>query len=105
MRHASLKQTATGPFGMGHGLNLVLHDDEIEQLEARLAISLVDRWGMVAGVPNGEDSSGQAKGRLMTVDELTDRAVATAEILIAKLRTRGHITKGVSIGDLNEATK
>jgi hypothetical protein len=53
---------------------LVIHDTEYPNFEARLAATLMERWGMVAGEPDGEDSAGRAKLRLSTPQELAQRA-------------------------------
>jgi len=46
-----------------------------------LAVEMVNRWGMVAGMPDGEDSSGRARLRLATPEELVDRAVEVSNLL------------------------
>lgn len=67
--------------------------------EAKLAADLIERWGLVAAMPDGEDSAGRAKLRLPTADELVTRAMFIAERLWAMARERGHI---VTLPDLNE---
>jgi UTP-glucose-1-phosphate uridylyltransferase len=56
-----------------------------------MAIDLVIKWGMVAAVCDGEDSCGRAKLRLMTPDELVDRAMETARQLTKALTDTGHM--------------
>lgn len=53
-------------------------------IEIRLATALVEKWGMVLGMEDGEDSSGRHKLRLATPGEVVDRAVATTKVLIAR---------------------
>ena len=65
--------------------------DRAESPIAKLAAEFCLRWGMVAGVPDGEDSSGRQKLRLATPDELIDRAVTTVEKLYTVLDDRGHL--------------
>jgi hypothetical protein len=65
------------------------HETEHLENEAKLAFSLVERWGMVAALPDGEDSSGRSKLRLMTVEELTERAFKTAESFFKYARDNG----------------
>lgn len=60
---------------------------------ARMATTMVEKWGMVTAESDGEDTSGRAKLRLSTPDELVTRAVDTAEKLIAALRERGHVVR------------
>lgn len=67
-------------------------DSEVPGTEARFAMALVERWGMVAGENNGEDSAGRSRLRLATPDELTDRAIAVTEALFSKMRGRGWFT-------------
>ncbi len=68
---------------------------------ARLATLMVEKWGTVAAEPDGEDSSGRAKVRLATADELVTRAVDVAEALVAKLRERGHVYKTPTYAEQN----
>ena len=71
----------------------VTHATEHYDIAARIAMGLVEKWGMVAGKPDGEDAAGRSKLALLDPDEVVDRAVVTAEGLVAKLRERGHIHK------------
>ncbi len=42
-------------------------------------MQLIDRWGMIAGAPDGEDSAGRAKCRLLRPEEVVARACVTAQ--------------------------
>ena len=64
---------------------------EHPNLEATLASEMVMKWGMVSGMPDGEDSSGRHKLRLATPDELTTRAVETAELLLKKMNDKNWV--------------
>lgn len=66
---------------------------EIANFEARLASNLIERWGVVVGMPDGEDSAGRQQGRLMTVEELVDRSVQTAAQAIEAFRKQGWMHK------------
>ena len=59
--------------------------------EATLAMGLIERWGMVAAIPDGEDSAGRQRLRLATPDELTTRAIETVQALYTGLRAAGMI--------------
>lgn len=59
--------------------------------EGALATEFVGRWGMVAATLDGEDSAGRAKLRLLTPEELVERALATSTLLYAELRIRGYL--------------
>jgi len=67
---------------------IVLHETEALTIEARLAATLVERWGMVAGTDGGEDSQGRAKLKLQSPTEVVARACETAELLMAEIRRR-----------------
>lgn len=69
-----------------------IHDTEAPTFEARLAISLVEKWGMVSGIEDGEDRSGRAKLRLMTPAEVIERAMSTSELLAAAIRDKKWMT-------------
>src|SRR5215207_3668850 len=44
-------------------------------MRARMAVALIEKWGMVAAIPDGEDSSGRQKLRMMKPKEMVERAV------------------------------
>jgi hypothetical protein len=56
---------------------------------AKIAIEMAQRWGMVAAIPDGEDTAGRQKLRLMTPAELAQRAVATTLALVIELTAKG----------------
>jgi hypothetical protein len=61
-------------------------------LEAQIAVTLVEKWGLVAGdLADGEDSAGRARIRLQTPKELVARAMETAALLVSALETHGWI--------------
>lgn len=70
-----------------------VHHNEtaVTNFVAATAAEMVNRWGMVAAEPAGEDSAGRAKLRLATPAELVDRAVRVAELLFDELVKRGHV--------------
>jgi hypothetical protein len=57
----------------------------------RVAVEMATRWGMVAAVPDGEDSAKRQKLRLMTPQELVDRAIESALALQIGLMAHGLI--------------
>jgi len=65
-----------------------MHEREVPDLQAKLALSFVEKWGMVSGTDAGEDGTGRAKIRLLTPREVVNRACETAEILVEELRSR-----------------
>lgn len=70
---------------------LRIHTPEQPDFKARMAIALVERWGMVAGIPDGEDSAGRTKLRLQTPNELVARACETADVLWRECLGRGWV--------------
>jgi hypothetical protein len=55
---------------------------------AELAMKLAESWGMIAGIPDGVDDAGRQKLRLMTPDEVVERATQTAEAIYTKLHEK-----------------
>lgn len=56
---------------------------------ASIAKEMAERWGMVAALPDGEDTSGRQKLRIMTPEELVERACTVAELLWLDFEKRG----------------
>jgi len=71
--------------------NVKVWNREHPEIEAKIAFSLVERWGLVAGVPDGEDSAGRQKLRLATNQELVDRACNVAALLVNRCRSNDWI--------------
>lgn len=59
--------------------------------EARMACLLIERWGMIAGKSDGEDSAGRAKLDLMPPAEVVERACETAQLAVAEFERRGWV--------------
>lgn len=70
---------------------IIIHRSKILQPVAEFAAHLVERWGMVAGQPDGEDSAGRAKIRLATPQEMVARAFSAAELVFAEAEKRGLV--------------
>lgn len=70
---------------------------------ARLAGVLIEKWALVAAAPDGEDSAGRAKARLLTPEELVDRAIAVSERFYEVMRARGHLVDLPDLNEINEA--
>ena len=69
---------------------------------ARFAASFIERWGAVAAIPDGEDSSGRQALRMMTPQELVNRACETADLLFAGLIKAGW---AVEVPEAEEVSK
>lgn len=56
----------------------------------KIALELLTRWGMVAGMDIGrEDTAGRAVMELMPVEEVVDRAVSMAKLFVQRLENDG----------------
>lgn len=81
------------------GKDVRLYKTEVFDEVAGFASALIERWGLVAAMPDGEDSSGRARLRLPTTDELVKRAFDIAEATFAEAAARSHV---IPLPDLNE---
>jgi hypothetical protein len=75
-------------------------DTEAAEWEARLACALIERWGLVAAMPDGEDAAGRAKLRKLAPAELVMEACETAQLAVAEFRKRGWVVKLPGLADL-----
>lgn len=84
--------------------HLLVHDQVAET-----ALQMMSRWGTVAAIPDGEDSSGRSKLRLQTPEELTEYAFAAAEAFWKRAHELGHVFRlpeaAVRTAMLDEARK
>lgn len=96
-----VRQVAQDRYGLRNSHNqIVLHETEHANMEARIAIALMERWGMVAAMEDGEDSAGRAKLRLSTEEEVVKRACDCAEMAVEEFRRRGWMVPGPSWDEL-----
>jgi hypothetical protein len=66
------------------------HAKHMPDMRARLACTLIEKWGMVAAtVADGEDSAGRSRMRLLTPAEVVGRACETAERAIEEMHRLG----------------
>jgi hypothetical protein len=70
--------------------------------EARLAMALIQRWGMVTCLPDGEDSAGRAKFTIMPPRDVVNRACEVAERAIQRFNDCGWM---VDLPSSEEAEK
>jgi hypothetical protein len=70
--------------------------------EARLAMVLIERWGMVTCLPDGEDSAGRAKFTIMPPRDVVNRACEVAERAIQRFNDCGWM---VDLPSSEEAEK
>lgn len=74
-------------------------------LQAKLAMAMVERWGAVAGVPDGVDAAGRQKLKLQTPAELVARACDTANQCIEAFRDRNWLLTLPAPKDIPHTTK
>lgn len=61
-------------------------------MEGKIALAMVERWGLVQGQEDGEDSSGRAKLKLMVPEDVVARAMTVTELFITAVRSRNWTT-------------
>jgi hypothetical protein len=72
-------------------VRFISHETYALSARARFAMECIIRWGMFAGVPDGEDHAGRAKGRNATPDEIAHRACETAQTAFEEFERRGWL--------------
>ncbi len=70
---------------------LILHNRKIPDARAVFAMQVIERWGMVAAIEDGEDSAGRQKLRLATISELVERAVQVSAAAFELFESRAWI--------------
>src|SRR5687767_8846104 len=73
------------------GTDVAICRTEVPNEQGELARDLISRFAIIAATPDGEDSSGRQKLRLMTEEECVDRAVHIAALAWEEFRERGWI--------------
>lgn len=56
---------------------------------AHFAMACIEKWALIAGEPDGEDSAGRTKTRRMTPVELVDHACSVTARAFAEFAQRG----------------
>jgi|SRR5215207_1790089 len=79
-------------------LNSLVHAN----FRARMATALMEKWGLVAGVPDGEDTTGRSKLRLLSPKEIVERAVETADMAVSTFERLGWLDRLPSISEMEE---
>jgi hypothetical protein len=70
---------------------LTIHSLQMPDQVAATALQMIERWGCIAAVPDGEDRAGRSRLRLQTPDELATYAFKAAEAFWAKAHELGHV--------------
>jgi hypothetical protein len=71
--------------------DVIVFNKIVSDPRAKLAEEFVVKWGLVAAAPDGEDSAGRMKLRLLTVQELVNRACDTAAAITDEFDKRGWL--------------
>lgn len=91
-------------YGRNSAKKIILHDTEIPNMEARFAMTLIERWGMVAAESEGEDSAGRAILRNCTPVEVVDRACTISIGAMEEFRKRGWMLAGPDVSEILKKT-
>ena len=86
----------------GHFPEITHIAKEYPTLKARLAIQLVERFGMIVADTVGEDSAGRSKMVAMPPQEVVDRALKIADLLVDSMRTLGWMETMPTFDELQE---
>ncbi|MDD4893125.1 MAG: hypothetical protein PHH73_03915 [Candidatus Rickettsiella isopodorum] len=73
------------------GYGTSVRENELLEREAEIALEMIIRWGLVSAMPDGEDSTGRQRMRLLDPIELVDRAYETANLFMIEARKRNLI--------------
>lgn len=72
---------------------------------ARMATTLIEKWGMMAFRDDGEDSAGRMKIATLTPEEVVDRACNTADLALLEFEKRGWLSKLPGPDDVEQMLK
>ena len=78
-------------YDTGREPHCTVYNLEFESREARFAMACIERWGMVAGEIDGEDSAGRSKLRRLSVEEVVTGACDTAHRAYEEFEKRGWL--------------
>lgn len=84
-------------------LSIIKHDTEFGGVRAAFMEEFIGRWGMVAAIPDGEDTAGRQKLRMATPAELVDRATSVTELAFDVMKEKGWVIDGPTIEQLTKA--
>lgn len=90
----------------GYGKNemphITTHETELLGIRAKLAINFAERWGMVAAIPDGEDSAGRQRLRMATTEEVSSRACDMVKTMFDEFEKRDWVTHMPTMAELKE---
>ena len=86
----------------GKNPEIMIHETQHLSMKAKVALSMVERWGMVVAETGDEDSEGRATKRVMPVEDVVGRACSITDELFAELDRRGWIDSIPSLSELEK---
>lgn len=87
-------------FGRNDRRKVIGHQSREFTHRARMATILIEKWGLVAGEPGGEDSAGRAKLKLMEPAEIVSRACTTADLAYSEFEKRGWFVETPTLAEI-----
>lgn len=90
---------------IGEPAGVALHKPRLRIDEANFAMALVERWGIVAARPDGEDTAGRQQLRDMKPTELAKEACDIAEATFTEFHERGWFVELPNIATVEERAK
>jgi len=81
---------------------IMLHHRKYLNPQADMAMAFIERWGVVAAKPDGEDAAGRQKLALLTIDEVVDRAFEMADKAFDRAEALGWVIPTPSLDELDE---
>lgn len=76
------------------------YDSHVLDLTGRIALKLVEHFGVITGELCGEDSAGRAKFDAMTPPRVVERACRIAELFVATANDRGWLVPVPGFDDI-----
>jgi hypothetical protein len=73
--------------------------------KARLATTLLERWGPVLAAADGEDSTGRQKIRDLSPEEIVAKACEIADLSVDEFRSRGWVIGLPSLAEVEAHDK
>lgn len=79
------------PYDNRHQPAMDIQQAQVPNWPAQMATVMAEKWGMVAAMPDGEDTAGRAKLAPASPAQVVERACTTAELLCAEFERRGWL--------------
>lgn len=91
----------TGDTFTNRSRSILIHHKIQYDARAAFAMNLLEKWGLVMGKEDGEDSAGRQKIKLMPPDEVVAHAFEISEQAFAEVNRRGW-SVAVSVADMDK---